>query len=114
MTCEKAGEVTTKTRSKFLQLGVLLLRSKSTYFYYVVKVRRYLLYPSKQLYNPQQKATKRRRCDVCGSYGHMYEDCFLLEKSEEIEHAGIHVLPIEDIVMDDDEWEAADGCEAQL
>jgi len=30
------------------------------------------------------KATTRRRCDVCGVYGHMYEDCFLLEKSEEI------------------------------
>jgi hypothetical protein len=58
------------------------------------------------------KATKRRRCDVCGAYGHMYEDCFLLEKSEEIEHAGIHVVPIEDIVMSDDDW--ADGCEAPL
>jgi hypothetical protein len=44
----------------------------------------------------------------------MYKDCFLLEKSEEIEHAGIHVLPIEDIVMDDDEWEAADGCEVPV
>jgi len=41
---------------------------------------------------------------VCGAYGHMYEDCFLLEKSEEIDHAGIHVLPIEDIVMRDDDW----------
>ena len=58
MTCEKAGEVTAKTRSKFLQLGILLLRSKSTYFYYVVKVRKYLLYPSKQLYNPQQGIIK--------------------------------------------------------
>jgi hypothetical protein len=44
----------------------------------------------------RMKATKRRRCDVCGAFGHMYEDCFLLEKSEEIEHAGIEVLPIED------------------
>jgi hypothetical protein len=60
----------------------------------------------------RKKATKRRRCDVCGAYGHMYEDCFLLEKSEEIDHAGIHVLPIEDIVMRDDDW--ADGCEAPL
>ena len=50
------------------------------------------------------KATKRKRCEVCGSYGHVYGDCFLLEKSEEIEHAGIHIhaLPIEDIVMYDD------------
>jgi hypothetical protein len=59
------------------------------------------------------KATKRRRCDVCGAYGHMYEDCFLLEKSKEIEHAGIQALPIEEIVMDNDEWEA-DGREAML
>jgi hypothetical protein len=59
------------------------------------------------------KATKRRRCDVCGAYGHMYEDCFLLEKSKEIEHAGIQVLPIEEIGMDNDEWEA-DGREAML
>jgi hypothetical protein len=45
MMCEKAGEVTAKTRSKFLQLGAIF----RTYS----KVRRYLLYPSKQLYNPQ-------------------------------------------------------------
>ena len=37
----------------------------------------------------------------------------IVEKSEEIEPAGIHVLPIEDIVMDYDEWEA-DGREAPL
>ena len=36
------------------------------------------------------------RTDTCT------ETFFLLEKSEEIEHAGIHALPIEDIVMDDD------------
>ena len=42
----------------------------------------------------------------------MYKDCFLSEKSEEIEHGGIDVLPIEDIVMRDDVW--ADGCEAPL
>ncbi len=46
MMCEKAGEVTAKTRSKFLQLG--------TIFRTYSKVRRYLLYLSKQLYNPQQ------------------------------------------------------------
>ena len=45
MTCEKAGEVTAKSRSKFLQLGAIF----RTY----AKVRRYLLYLSKQLYNPQ-------------------------------------------------------------
>jgi hypothetical protein len=61
------------------------------------------------------KATKRRRCDVCGAYGHIYENCFLLEKSEEIEHAGMKVLPIEEIeeiVISDDDW--ADGYEAPL
>jgi len=52
------------------------------------------------------KATKRRRCDVCGSYGHVYGDCFLLEKNEEIQHAGVHALPIEKIVMDNDGREA--------
>jgi hypothetical protein len=59
------------------------------------------------------KATKRRRCDVCGAYGHIYENCFLLEKSKEIEHEGMNVLPIEEIVMSDDDW-VADGCEAPL
>ncbi len=43
---------------------------------------------------------------MCGSYRHAYGDFFLLEKSEEIEHAGIHALPVEDIVMDDDGREA--------
>ena len=56
------------------------------------------------------KTTKRRRCDVCGAYGHMYKNCFLLEKSEEIEHAGIQVLPIEETVTSDNEW--ADGSQA--
>jgi hypothetical protein len=59
------------------------------------------------------KATKRRRCDVCGAYGHIYENCFLLEKSEEIERAGMNVLPIEEIVMSEDDW-VADGYEAPL
>ena len=57
MTCEKAGEVTAKTRSKFLQLGAIF----RTYS----KVRRYLLYLSKQLYNPQQEycCSVRVLCD---------------------------------------------------
>jgi hypothetical protein len=60
------------------------------------------------------KATKRWRCDVCGAFGHLYEDCFLLERSEEIEHAGIEVLPIDDKnLMDDNEREVI-GCEALL
>ena len=58
------------------------------------------------------KATKRRRCDVCGAYGHIYEECFLLEKSEEIENSGMKVLPIEEIVISDDD--VAYGCEAPL
>ena len=47
MMCEKAGEVTAQTRSKFLQLGAIF-RAYS-------KVRRYLLYLSKELYNPQHR-----------------------------------------------------------
>ena len=45
MMCETAGEVTAQTRSKSLQLGAI--------FCAYSKVRRYLLYLSKQLYNPQ-------------------------------------------------------------
>ena len=49
------------------------------------------------------KAPKRRRCDVCGAYGHVYEYCFLLKKSGDIEPTGILcAIPIEDITMDDD------------
>jgi hypothetical protein len=44
---------------------------------------------------------------VCGAYGHIYENSFLLEKSEEIEHAGMNMLPIEEIFVSDDDW--ADG-----
>ena len=50
---------------------------------------------------------------MCGAYGHIYGNCFLLEKSEEIERAGMNVLPIEEIVMSEDDW-VADGCEAPL
>jgi hypothetical protein len=52
------------------------------------------------------KATKRWRCDLCGAYGHVYEDCFRLKKSGEIEHTGIRAIPIENIAMDDDGREA--------
>ena len=45
--------------------------------------------------------------------GHIYENCFLLEKSEEIERAGMDVLPIDEIVMSEDDW-VADGYEAPL
>ena len=38
---------------------------------------------------------------------------FSMEKSEEIERAGMNVLPIEEIVVSDDDW-VADGCEAPL
>ena len=47
--CERQGKSWLKHRSKFLQLGSIF-RPNS-------KVRRYLLYPPKQLYNPQQTAT---------------------------------------------------------
>jgi hypothetical protein len=46
MMCERSGEVTAQTRSKSLQLGAI--------FHAYSKVRTYLLYLSKQLYNPQQ------------------------------------------------------------
>jgi hypothetical protein len=46
MMCERAGEVTAQTSSNYLSLGAIF-RAYS-------KVRGYLLYPSKQLYNPQQ------------------------------------------------------------
>jgi hypothetical protein len=36
-----------------------------------------------------------------------------LEKSEEIERAGMNVLPIEEIVMSEDDW-VGDGYEAPL
>ena len=52
---------------------------------------------------------------MCGAYGHIYKNCFLLEKSEEIEHAGMNVLPIEEIeeiVICDDDW--VNGYEAPL
>ena len=43
--CERAGEVKAQTRSKSLQLKAI--------FRAYTKVRRYILYLSKQLYNPQ-------------------------------------------------------------
>jgi len=46
--------------------------------------------------NSAKKGAKRRRCDVCGAYGHTFEECLLLEKSEEQDHDGINVLPIEE------------------
>jgi hypothetical protein len=46
MMCERAGEVTAQTRSMSLPLGAI--------FCAYSKVCRYLLYLSKQLYNPQQ------------------------------------------------------------
>jgi len=76
------------------------------------KVLRQVLEPFSRAYCFTDAIIQKARTDVCGAYGHMYEDCFILEKSEEIEHAGIHVVPIEDIVMNDDDW--ADGCELPL
>jgi hypothetical protein len=66
MMCEKAGEVTAQTRSKFLQLGAIF----RTYS----KVRRYLLYLSKQLYNPQQD----------GIYGFKFPKMFLEISSRDL------------------------------
>ncbi len=51
MMCERAGEVTAQTRSKSLQLGAI--------FRVYSKVCTYLLYLSKQLYNPQHLGNSR-------------------------------------------------------
>jgi hypothetical protein len=59
MLCEKAGEITAQTRSKLLQLGAIFCAYSHVRTY--SKVRRYLLYPSKQLYNPQQDLYARRQ-----------------------------------------------------
>ncbi len=45
-------------------------------------------------------ATKRRRCIVCGKFGHNSEGCWLLEKGENLEPAVVHTPPIAD-KMDD-------------
>jgi len=48
-------------------------------------------------------ATKRRRCLVCGKFGHNSEGCWLLEKGEDLEPAVVHTLPIaEEMEMDDE------------
>ncbi len=48
------------------------------------------------------KATKRQRCMVCGKYGYKYEDCQLLEKSEDTEPVGVvDTLPIADNIDKD-------------
>jgi hypothetical protein len=39
-------------------------------------------------------ATKRRRCVVCGKFGHEFERCWLLDKGDNMEEAVVHTLPI--------------------
>ena len=36
----------------------------------------------------KMKATKRQRCDVCGAYGHIYEDCFLWRRVRKLSVQG--------------------------
>ncbi len=38
---------------------------------------------------------------VCGKYGQKYEDCWLLEKSEDTEPVVVATLPIADTIDDD-------------
>ena len=45
-------------------------------------------------------ATKRRRCLVCGKFGHDSEGYWLLEKRENLEPVVVHTLPIAE-EMDD-------------
>ncbi len=49
----------------------------------------------------REKATKRQRCMVCGKYGRKYEDCWLLEKSEDTEPVVVATLLIADNIDDD-------------
>jgi hypothetical protein len=47
-------------------------------------------------------ATKRRRCLVCGKFGHKFEGCWLLDKGKNLEEAVEDTLPIaEEMGMDD-------------
>jgi hypothetical protein len=39
-------------------------------------------------------ATKRRRCVVCGKFGHEFEGCWLLDKGNIMEEGVVHTLPI--------------------
>ena len=49
----------------------------------------------------REKATKRQRCMVCGKYGRKYEDCWLLEKSDDTEPVVVATLLIADNIDDD-------------
>ena len=48
-------------------------------------------------------ATKRRRCVVCGKFGHEFEGCWLLDKGNNTQEAVVRTLPIADEMgtMDD-------------
>ena len=48
----------------------------------------------RQCHRVSWAATKRRRCIVCGKFGHDSEGCWLLEKGENLEPAVVHTLPI--------------------
>jgi hypothetical protein len=46
-------------------------------------------------------ATKRRRCLVCGKFGHDSDRIWLLEKGENLEPAVVHTLPIAEEIDDE-------------
>jgi hypothetical protein len=59
--------------------------------------------------------TKRRRCVVCGKFGHEFKGCWLLDKGNNMEEAVLHTLPIaEDMGPMDDTTTGNEGKEGAV